>query len=188
VTERNLEIKTSGRYTYEMGAALARSHASSDQTLWHEWYEFARELAIEGAFAADATRQRMAREFIGALAHEKRDETGVFENPGALRSALAALPSSPDHMFWFEYNFLYVLAGDGSPRRLGDHGPRGYGQRARFYAISDEARLEYARGVANYILFLAEATGLADAGLVAEAREQLAAVPDHPALERDLVS
>jgi hypothetical protein len=189
VTERNLEIKTSGRYTYEMGAALARSHASSDQTLWREWYEFTRELAIEGAFAADATRQRMAREFIrNALAHEKRDETGVFENPGALRSTLAALPSSPDHMFWFEYNFLYVLAGDGSPRRLGDHGPRGYAQRARFYAISDEARLEYARGVANYILFLAGATGLADASRVAEAREQLAALPDYPALERDLVS
>jgi hypothetical protein len=189
VTEKNLEIKTSGRYTYEMGAALARSHAPSDQTLWREWYEFTRELAIEGAFAADATRQRMAREFIRhALAHEKRDETGVFENPDALRSALAALPYSPDHMFWFEYNFLYVLAGDGSPKRLGDHGPRGYGQRARFYAISDEARLEYARGVASYVLFLAEATGLADASRVAEAREQLAALPDYAALERDLVS
>ena len=189
VTEKNLEIKTSGRYTYEMGAALARSHAPSDQTLWRKWYEFTRELAIEGAFAADATRQRMAREFIRhALAHEKRDETGVFENPDTLRSALAALPYSPDHMFWFEYNFLYVLAGDGSPRRLGDHGPRGYGQRARFYAISDEARLEYARGVASYVLFLAEATGLADASRVAEAREQLAALPDYAALERDLVS
>jgi hypothetical protein len=189
VTEKNLEIKTSGRYTYEMGAALARSHAPSDQTLWRKWYEFTRELAIEGAFAADATRQRMAREFIRhALAHEKRDETGVFESPDALRSALAALPYSPDHMFWFEYNFLYVLAGDGSPRRLGDHGPRGYGQRARFYAISDEARLEYARGVASYVLFLAEATGLADASRVAEAREQLAAMPDYGALERDLVS
>lgn len=189
VTEKNLEIKTSGRYTYEMGAALARSHAPSDQTLWRKWYEFTRELAIEGAFAADATRQRMAREFIRhALAHEKRDETGVFENPDTLRSALVALPYSPDHMFWFEYNFLYVLAGDGSPRRLGDHGPRGYGQRARFYAISDEARLEYARGVASYILFLAEATGLADASRVAEAREQLAALAEYAALERDLVS
>ena len=89
--------------------------------------------------------------------------TAVFESPDALRSVLAALPRSPDHMFWFEYNFLYVLAGDGSPRRLGDHGPQGYAQRARFYAISDEARLSYARGVASYILFLAEATGLADA-------------------------
>jgi hypothetical protein len=189
VTEKNLEIKTSGRYTYEMGAALARSHDPRDRVLWRDWYEFTRELAIEGAFAPDATRQRMAREFIRhALAHEKRDEKGVFENPDALRSALAALPYSPDHMFWFEYNFLYVLAGDGSPRRLGDHGPRGYAQRARFYSISDEARLGYARGVASYILFLAEATGLADASRVAEARERLAALPDYAALERDLVS
>jgi hypothetical protein len=91
-------------------------------------------------------------------------------------------------MFWFEYNFLYVLAGDGSPRRLGDHGPQGYAQRARFYAISDEARLSYARGVASYILFLAEATGLADAKLVARAREQLTALADYGAFERDLVT
>jgi len=58
-------------------------------------------------------------------------------------------------MFWFEYNFLYVLAADGSPRRLGDHGPHGYAQRARFYAASDETRLGYTRGVVRYILFLA---------------------------------
>jgi hypothetical protein len=189
VTRQNLEIKTSGRYTYEMGAALARSHDPGDQELWRAWYDFTRELAIEGAFAEDPTRQRMAREFIRhALAHEKRDATAVFESPEALRSALAALPRSPDHMFWFEYNFLYVLAGDGSPRRLGDHGPQGYAQRARFYAISDEARLSYARGVAGYILFLAETTGLADAVRVARARERLAAVADYAAFERDLVS
>jgi hypothetical protein len=189
VTGRNLEIKTSGRYTYELGVALARSRNRGDQALWRDWYDFTRELAIEGAFAGDATRQRMAREFIRhALAREKRDGTAVFESPEALRAILAALPRSPDHMFWFEYNFLYVLAGDGSPRRLGDHGPRGYAQRSRFYAISDEARLSYARGVAGYILFLAETTGLADAVRVARARERLAAFVDYAAFERDLVS
>jgi hypothetical protein len=189
VTRQNLEIKTSGRYTYEMGVALARSHDPRDQELWRDWYDFTRELAIEGAFAEDATRQRMAREFIGhALAHERREGTAAFESPEALRSVLVALPRSPDHMFWFEYNFLYVLAGDGSPRRLGDHGPQGYTQRARFYAISDEARLSYARGVASYILFLAETTGLADQVRVARARERLAAVASYAAFERDLVS
>ncbi len=54
VTRRNLEIKTSGRYTYEMGAALAKSHDLRDQELWRDWYEFTRELAVEGAFAEDA--------------------------------------------------------------------------------------------------------------------------------------
>jgi hypothetical protein len=189
VTKQNLEIKTSGRYTYEMGVALARSQDPLDQALWRDWYDFTRELAIEGAFADDATRQQMAREFIRhALAHEKRDGTAVFESPEALRSVLTALPLSPDHMFWFEYNFLYVLAANGSPRRLGDHGPQGYAQRARFYSISDEARLSYARGVASYILFLAETTGLADADRVAMARKQLAALVDYAAFERDLVS
>ena len=47
-------------------------------------------------------------------------------------------------MFWFEYNFLYVLAADGRAEKaaLGDHTPAGYRQRARFYAISDEGRLQ----------------------------------------------
>ena len=188
VTERNLEIKTSGRYTYEMGVALAHAGDEADQRLWRDWYDFTRDLAAAGAFAEDATRQRMAREFIRhALAHEKRDDAGVFASPAALRGALAALPRSPEHMFWFEYNFLYVLAAGGSPARLGDHGPAGYAQRARFYAIGDGARLAYARGVASYILFLAETTGLADPDRLAAARERLAGIADHAAFERDVV-
>jgi hypothetical protein len=189
VTGRNLEIKTSGRYSYEMGVALARSRDPRDQQLWQDWYGFTRELAIEGAFAADATRQRMAREFTRhALAHERRSDAGAFDSPDALRAILAAMPPSPDHMYWFEYNFLYVLAGDGSPRRLGDHGPAGYAQRARFYGVSDEARLGYARGVAGYILSLAEATGLADPDRASGARTRLANLADYPAFERDLVT
>ena len=64
-------------------------------------------------------------------------------------------------MFWFEYNFLFILAAGGPEKSaLGDHTEAGYRQRARFYSISDEARLRYARHVAGYILFLAEETGL----------------------------
>jgi hypothetical protein len=189
VTGRRLEIKTSGRYTYEMGVALARSREARDQALWRDWYGFTRELAVTGAFAADPTRRRAAREFIShALAHERRDDAGVFTDADSVREALAALPPSPDHMFWFEYNFLYLLAAGGSPHRLGDHGPDGYAQRARFYAVGDEARLGYAKGVASYILFLAETTGIAEPGRVAAARTRLAALADYPAFERDLVS
>jgi hypothetical protein len=189
VTGQNLEIKTSGRYTYEMGVALSRSRDEADQGLWRDWYDFTRDLAAGGAFAEDATRQRMAREFIRhALAHEQRDGAGVFADPGALRAALVALPRSPEHMFWFEYNFLYVLAAGGSPQRLGDHGPQGYAQRARFYAISDEAKLAYAKGVASYILFLAETTGLAEAAGLAKARERLAALTEYATFELDVVA
>ena len=74
-----------------------------------------------------------------------------------------SLEPSPEHFFWFEYNFLYVLAAEGSPEKkaLGDHSPKGYQQRERFYSISDEGRLLYSKRVVEYILFLAENTGLA---------------------------
>jgi len=189
VTRQNLEIKTSGRYTYEMGVALAQSRTPRDQALWRDWYGFTRDLAVDGAFSGDALRQRMAREFVRhALAHEKRDDRDSFRSPESLREALVSIPASPDHMFWFEYNFLYVLAADGAARALGDHGPAGYAQRARFYAVSDEARLAYARGVASYILFLAETTGLAEASRVASARERLGRLADYAAFERDLAA
>ncbi|MBK9374378.1 MAG: hypothetical protein IPN03_11765 [Holophagales bacterium] len=189
VTRQGLEIKTSGRYTYEMGVALSRSTDPRDAALWNDWYGFTRSLAVEGAFSADPVRQRYAREFVlHALAHEGRGGDGAFASPEALRAALSGFVPSPDHMFFFEYNFLYVLAAGGSTSRLGDHGAAGYAQRARFYGVSDEARLLYARGVAGYILFLAETTGLAPASRVAAARERLAALPDHDAFERDLVA
>ncbi len=75
-------------------------------------------------------------------------------------------------MFWFEYNFLYVLAAGvaaptGAPSATIPR--RAYAQRARFYAISAAARLNYARNVARYIVFLAENTGLAPAGACARA-------------------
>ncbi len=162
VTGGHLEIKTSGRYTYEMGLALSTSTNPSDAALWRDWYRFTLDMAMAGAFSNDATEQNMARTFITtSLGRERRS----FDSPAACRAALEALPPSPDYMFFFEYNFLYVLAAGGRPDKtaLGDHSPAGYAQRARFYAISPEARLNYAKAVAGYIVFLAENTGLVDA-------------------------
>jgi hypothetical protein len=78
-------------------------------------------------------------------------------------------------MFWFEYNFLHVLAAEGRPAKsaLGDHTPAGYRQRARFYTISDEGRLNFAKNIATYIVFLAENTGLASAATCAAANKLL---------------
>ena len=79
-------------------------------------------------------------------------------------------------MFWFEYNFLYVLTAGGSADKsaLGDHSPAGYQQRARFYAISDEGRLNYAKRVAEYLVFLAETCAIADPSRIAHAKQVLA--------------
>jgi hypothetical protein len=176
VTGQRLEIKTSGRYTYEMGVALAGSSNGRDRALWEDWYAFTRELATASAFGTDDGERQMARQFIThALGHEKQSTDGVFETPEACRKALAALPPHPDHMFWFEYNFLYVLARDGKHDKasLGDHTPAGYRQRARFYAISDEGQLRYAQGVAGYLCFLAETTGLAPPAVCAAAKAKL---------------
>jgi hypothetical protein len=186
-TERRLEIKTSGRYTYEMGVALARSPDPGDQALWRDWYAFTRRLALEGAFAPNDTQRKMAREFVArALETERRSPDGVFDSRARLEAALAELPPSPDHMFWFEYNFLFVLAAGGSTERLGDHGPDGYRQRARFYAVSDAGRLLYAQNVARYILFLAETTGLRAAHEVAAARARLDAYTRYADLLEDI--
>ncbi len=162
VTGGRLEIKTSGRYTYEMGRALASSLDARDQALWRDWYAFTVELALKGAFSADATEQKMARSFIVDALEKSGKPGAVFASEASARAAIESLPPSPEHMFWFEYNFLHVLAADGRAEKsaLGDHSPAGYRQRARFYAISDEARLHFARNVARYIVFLAENTGL----------------------------
>jgi hypothetical protein len=101
--------------------------------------------------------------------------TDVFANPTVTRAALESLAPSPEHMFWFEYNFLYVLAGGGRAEKaaLGDHTPAGYQQRARFYSISDEGRLHLAKNIAHYIIFLAENTALASPTTCAAARKLL---------------
>ena len=175
VTGGRLEIKTSGRYTYEMGVALFHSQNPADQALWRDWYRFTVELALQGAVSADATEQKMARVFITDALTRSGRPTDVFASPAATRAAVEALPPGPDHMFWFEYNFLFVLAAGGRAQKtaLGDHTPAGYQQRARFYAISEEGRLNFAKGIARYIVFLAENTGLASAARCAAARTLL---------------
>ncbi|MBD3421734.1 MAG: hypothetical protein GF398_16595 [Chitinivibrionales bacterium] len=171
VTGGNLEIKTSGRYTYEMGKALSQS--SADRELWLDWYNFTKELAQIGAFAENEVQRKFARQFIDYSLEKEGKSTDVYTSQDELKSALDALPPSPDHLFWFEYNFLYVLAADGSVDRLGDHSAAGYAQRRRFYRISDEAKLRYSKYVAGYILFLVEATGLGDAERVLRAKKRL---------------
>lgn len=175
VTGGCLEIKTSGRYTYEMGRALFASKNRADHALWRDWYTFTIELALAGSFSADATEQKMARVFVTDALAKAGHGTDVFANPTVTRAALESLPPSPEHMFWFEYNFLYVLAGEGRAEKaaLGDHTPAGYQQRARFYGVSAEGRLNFAKNIASYIVFLAENTGLAAAATCAAARKLL---------------
>jgi len=163
VTGGALEIKTSGRYTYEMGVAVSQSKDPTDAALWHDWYQFTLDMAVAGAFSADATEQKMARIFVTTSLGAMGKPVDVFASPAACRIALEALPASAEHMIFFEYNFLYVLAAGGKPEKsaLGNHTPAGYKQRARFYAVSPEARLLFSKGIAAYLIFLAENTGLA---------------------------
>ncbi|MBL9201645.1 MAG: hypothetical protein JNL39_14135, partial [Opitutaceae bacterium] len=188
VTGGRLEIKTSGRYTYEMGRALFASKNAADQALWRDWYKFTLELAVAGAFSADATEQKMARVFITDALAKAGKGTEVFANPTATRAALESLTPSPEHMFWFEYNFLFVLAAGGRAEKaaLGDHTPAGYRQRARFYGVSDEGRLHFAKHIASYIVFLAENTGLAPAATCAAARKLLAGYTSLDAMLNDI--
>ncbi len=182
VTGGALEIKTSGRYTYEMGVALQASSDARDQALWRDWYRFTIEMAVAGAFSADATEQKMARSFIVTSLTEAGRSTDVFASAQDCRAALEALPPSADHMFFFEYNFLFVLAAGGRAEKsaLGDHSPAGYAQRARFYAISAEAQLAFARRVAAYLIFLAENTGLVEAARCGAARAALERIRSLP--------
>ncbi len=162
ITGGRLEIKTSGRYTYEMGRALAASSHPEDQALWRDWFAFTCEVAASGAFSEMETERRSARKFLldslPGITAEK-----AFASLAELRARLAALPPDPDLPLWFEYNFLFVLAAGGRPDKsaLGDHSASGYRQRARFYRISEEARQRYFHNVASYLLFLCESTGLA---------------------------
>jgi len=196
VTGSRLEIKTSGRYTYEMGVALSQSKHPADAALWRDWYRFTVDMAVAGSFSADATEQKMARVFV-TTSLQDADARGraqdaplqdVFASPATCRAALEALPPSAEHMTFFEYNFLYVLAADGKPEKaaLGDHSPAGYRQRARFYAVSPEARLLFAKRIAAYLIFLAENTGLASRERCAGASKLLASYATLDAMLNDI--
>ena len=79
-----------------------------------------------------------------------------------------------------------MLAAGGRPDKtsLGDHSPAGYAQRARFYSISQEARLNFSKAVAHYIVFLAAATGLVEGNRCANAAARL----DHYTSLDDMLS
>ncbi|MEZ5414572.1 MAG: tagaturonate epimerase family protein [Opitutaceae bacterium] len=188
VTGSALEIKTSGRYTYEMGVALSQSKNPADAGLWKDWYQFTVDMAVAGAFSADATEQKMARVFVTTSLAACGKPTEVFASPAACRAALEALPPSAEHMTFFEYNFLYVLAAGGRPEKsaLGDHTPAGYQQRARFYAISPEARLLFAKRIAAYLIWIAENTGLASKERCAGASKLLAGYTTLDAMLNDI--
>ena len=126
----------------------------------------------------------MARVFVTDALSKCGRGVDVFANPTVTRSAIESLAPSPEHMFWFEYNFLHVLAAGGRAEKaaLGDHTPAGYRQRARFYAISDEGRLNFAKNIATYLVFLAQNTGLAPAAVCEAARAKLAGYQNLAAL------
>ena len=188
VTSSHLEIKTSGRYTYEMGKALFASKNAADQALWKDWYQFTVELALKGVFSTDATEQKMARIFVTDALSKAGKPTDVFASEATVRAALGSLTISPEHMFWFEYNFLFVLAGGGKAEKsaLGDHSPAGYKQRERFYSISDEGRLNFSKNIASYIIFLAENTALASKERCAAAAKLLAGYTTLDAMLADI--
>jgi len=188
ITGSRLEIKTSGRYTYEMGRALAASSNAADQALWQDWYRFTRELAVNSAFSENEQERTMARTFVTRSLQDERRSTEVFASRETCTAALEALSPNPDHMFWFEYNFLFVLAAGGSSAKsaLGDHSPAGYQQRARFYAVSSEGQLAYAKNVAEYLCFLAETTGQASAETCNAARERLSRFTSYAELLADI--
>ena len=188
MTGSRLEIKTSGRYTYEMGRALHASTNPADQKLWRDWYAFTVELAVAGAFSEDTTEQAAARSFINASFDTAPDLDALYTSPAACRKLINTLTPHPDRVLFFEYNFLYVLAAGGKATKaaLGDHSPAGYRQRARFYAISDEARLAYAQRVGDYIIFLAENTGIVGAEKCASVRLRLQSLTTYSDLLNDI--
>jgi len=189
VTQGNFEIKTSGRYTYEMGVALSQSSNADDKALWNEWYTFTKKLAIEGAFSDNDVQKKFAREFIThALNKENISADKAFVSRDGLTTLLEQLPPSPDHMFWFEYNFLFVLAAQGSSEKLGDHGVDGYKQRKRFYTISDEGKLLFAKNIASYIVFLAESTGIVEKSKAKEIHDNLASVSSYESFLEQIFS
>jgi len=182
ITNCHLEIKTSGRYTYEMGCALAASSDASDAQLWLEWYAFTTELALNAAFPSQVTippspGQTAAHSFLEATLKTANSGSPVSlpDSRDEAAKLFAGIKPNPDHMHWFEYNFLFVLASGGrcDLPSLGDHTQAGLAQRARFYGISAEAKLGFMQRVADYILFLAESTGLRDGAAVSSARERL---------------
>jgi len=220
ITGAQLEIKTSGRYTYEMGRALFQSSNSSDQAFWREWYDWTVQIAVNSAVqTSNLDEQEKARTFIVAsfpevmaaqaalndcntepekvlakaalAAAEAKVQEGLFDSKEACVAGIGAIEGGPhpDHMLWFEYNFLYVLAAGGSSEKaaLGSHTPAGFQQRSRFYgSISDEGQLNYAKLTAQYIIFLARHTRLVTDAVCDAAEAKLATYATYAELLADI--
>lgn len=95
VTGGRLEIKTSGRYTYEMGRALFASRQPADQALWRDWYRFTLELALLGAESADATEKKMARSFIRRLGQGRRQGYRAVRQSGGHTGGVGSTGAQP---------------------------------------------------------------------------------------------
>src|ERR1017187_46644 len=120
-----------------MGAALFRSQDPRDQALWGDWYRFTAELALAGSFSADPAGRGAARSFIADTLDKAGKPSDVFASPGDCRAAVEALPPSPEHMIFFEYNFLFVLAAGGRAPKAAPRPPppAGDAPRARLYPL-----------------------------------------------------
>ena len=191
VTGSRMEVKTSGRYSYELGKALAASSDPADQAFWKEWYSFTLQLALTSAFSADKDEATMAQQFINHSMELDGLPTERLFDQGREKciARLVQLKPNPEHELWFEYNFLFVLAAGGLAERaaLGDHSPAGYRQRARFYGgISDEGRLKFGQGIASYIIFLARTCGMASKASCDAAEVKLQSYTEYDALLRDI--
>ena len=190
ITGGNLEIKTSGRYTYEMGHALAASSDAGDQALWQDWYTFTKTMAVNSSFGENATERDMARSFIVHALNKSSNPamslpTRLLVEQRLMRSAQIPITCSGLNII-----SLYVLTAGGSAEKsaLGDHSPAGYQQRARFYAISPEGQLQYAKRVAGYLIFLAETCAIADPSRIAYAKQALADTTSYQAFLEGIAS
>ena len=174
VTGSNLEIKTSGRYTYEMGVALSKSSDPYDQELWKDWYNFTIDLASNGCFAEDETERKMAREFV-SLTLDEESSKKAFSSIEDCRSILQSLnlvltifsgSNITSFMCWLPVDqpikIHWVIIHLQATR-----------QRKRFYSISDQGKLLYSKRVSEYIIFLAQNTGLVSSEICKDALSEL---------------
>ena len=67
------------------------SKNATDQALWSDWYKFTLELALLGAYSADATEQKFARVFIVDALTKCGRGAEVFANPTVTRAARRGL-------------------------------------------------------------------------------------------------
>ena len=139
--------------------ALPASKNPADAALWRDWYRFTLEMALAGAFSSDATEQKMARVFITTRLLQAI-AAGCLRVAGHLpRRARGAAAEPGTHVLLrIQLPLCACRRRTAEKAALGDHSPAGYAQRARFYAISAEARLNFAKAIAKYIIFLAERT------------------------------